>query len=142
MIGNKLNAFKAAVSNSAAAIQSTQHYDITAASKESVDGLPLAPRSAFRKRPTKLAYDKNEYHMFRLPSEDGFLLGSFDRDELFGKRKGINHSPHIQAQTDMDSNLVWGFAAVTIVLAMYELRGHAKFRTLRTNFRDGETAKF
>ena len=80
--------------------------------------------------------------MFRLPSEDGFLLNSFDRGELFGKRKGISHSPHIQAQTDLDSNLIWAFAAVTLLLAGYELKNHAQFRTLRANFRDGEMAKF
>ena len=102
----------------------------------------MAPRSAFRKRPTKLTYDKNEFHMFRLPSEDGFLLGSFDRDDLFGKRKGIDHSPHIKAQTDLDSNLIWAYGAITLLLACYELKNHADFRTLRGNFRDGEMAKF
>lgn len=52
-------------------------------------GLPTVSDSAFRKRPVKLSYDKNEFHMFRLPSEDAFLLSSYDKDELFGKRKGI-----------------------------------------------------
>ena len=80
--------------------------------------------------------------MFRLPSEDGFLLGAMDRDELFGRRKGITHSPHIQAQTDLDSNLLWALAAVTIVLALRELKRHDQFRTLRENFRASDLGKF
>ena len=40
--------------------------------------LPRAPINPYRKRPIKLHYDLNEYHMFRLPSENHFLLGSFD----------------------------------------------------------------
>ena len=89
MISKKLNAVKAAISSGLSAAQSTQKYDALSATKVESTGLPLAPQSAFRKRPTRLSYDKNEYHMFRLPSEDGFLLGSMDRDEIFGKRKGI-----------------------------------------------------
>ena len=50
---------------------------------------------AFRKRPVKLAYDKNEYWMFRFPSEQAFLLVPFESADIFGKRKGITHSTHI-----------------------------------------------
>ena len=113
-----------------------------AQSKVNTQGLPLAPNSAFRKRPTKMVYDKNEYHMFRLPSEDAFLLGGFDRDELFGKRKGISHSPHIQAQTDLDSNMLWGIAAIMLLMAGYEIKHHAQFRALRENFRNADLGKF
>ncbi len=42
----------------------------------------------------------------------------------------------------MDSNMLWGWAALTLLLAAYELKNHAQFRTLRENFRDGEMAKF
>ena len=63
--------------------------------KVDTSDLPVAPKSAFRKRPVKLRYDKNEYWMFRLPSEQAFLFGAFDTSDLFGKRKGITHSPHI-----------------------------------------------
>ena len=80
--------------------------------------------------------------MFRLPSEDNFLLGSMDRAELFGTRKGITHSPHIKAQTDLDGNLLWLLAALTLVLAAYETKNHGQFRTLRENFRNGDMAKF
>ena len=63
-----------------------------------IDGesLPHAPKNPYRKRPVKLIYDKNDYHMFRLPSEKAFLLGGMDHNELFGARKGIDHSPHIR----------------------------------------------
>ena len=79
--------------------------------------------------------------MFRLPSEDGYLLGAIDRDEIFGKRKGTTHSPHIQAQTDLDSNLLWLFAGVTLLMVAGEVKNHSEFRTLRENFRDGDMAK-
>ena len=80
--------------------------------------------------------------MFRLPSEDGFLLGAMDADDLFGRRKGINHSPHIQAQTDLDSNLLWAIAAIMVVMSLRELKNHDQFRTLRENFRDSDLGKF
>ena len=40
----------------------------------SANQLDEAPRNPYRKRPVKLIYDKNEFHMFRLPSEKAFLL--------------------------------------------------------------------
>ncbi len=40
----------------------------------SVGALPAAPRNPYRKRPTKIAYQKNDYLRFRLPSEEAFLL--------------------------------------------------------------------
>jgi hypothetical protein len=46
--------------------------------------LPPSPQNPYRKRPVKLVYDKNEYHMFMLPSEKAFLLGSFDHEDVFG----------------------------------------------------------
>ena len=48
--------------------------ELFGASKMDASTLPLAPKSAFRKRPVRLDYDKNEYWMFRLPSESAFLL--------------------------------------------------------------------
>ena len=45
------------------AVATTKFYDIEAG--KGVQGgemLPEAPRSAFRKRPVKLTYDKNEFH--------------------------------------------------------------------------------
>ena len=142
MIGKQFNKFKSTFSSTLSSAQSTKSYDVTAGTQVNVNELPLAPNSAFRKRPVKLSYDKNEFHMFRLPSEDGFLLGSMDRDEIFGKRKGTTHSPHIKAQTDMDSNLLWLFAGVTLVMVAGEVKNHAEFRTLRESFRDGDMGKF
>ena len=59
--------------------------------------LAESPRNPYRKRPVKLIYDRNEFHMFRLPSEKSFLLGTYDYNDLFGERNGINHSPHIRS---------------------------------------------
>ena len=83
--------------------------------------LPLAPRSAFRKRPVKLEYDRNEFWMFRMPSEDAFLLNAFDRDDLFGARKGIQQSPHIKAQTDLDTNMLYLLGGVSFLMLFMEL---------------------
>ena len=142
MITKAFNSFKTQLASNVAATQSTKRFEYLGESKVDPAGLPLAPKSAFRKRPTKMVYDSNEYHMFRLPSEDAWLLGSFDRDELFGKRKGISHSPHIKAQTEMDSNILWGLALFMILAAGYEVKSHAQFRTLRENFRNSDMGRF
>ena len=142
MITKAFNSFKTKLASSAAASQSTTKYVYNQDTKVDTEGLPLAPRSAFRKRPTKLTYDPNEYHMFRLPSEETFLLGGIDKDELFGKRKGITHSPHIMAQTEMDSNMLWGIGVFMVLLAAYEVKGHHDFKNLRENFRNSDMGKF
>ena len=59
--------------------------------------LPRAPLNPWRKRPVKLTYDRTDFEMFRLPSEKAFLLGGYDYADLFGKRKGIQHAPHIKS---------------------------------------------
>ena len=48
--------------------------ELYGATKMDGSSLPRAPSSAFRKRPVRLQYDKNEYYTFRLPSENAFLL--------------------------------------------------------------------
>ena len=90
----------------------------------------------------KLAYDKNEYWMFRLPSENAFLLGGLDTSEIFGKRKGITHSPHIKAQTDLDTNLLYLIGGITLVMLATEIGRHAEFAPLRENFRNSNMGKF
>ena len=112
------------------------------AAKMDASGLPRAPESAFRKRPVKLHYDKNEYWMFRLPSEQAFLFGAFDTSELFGKRKGITHSPHIQAQVDLDTNLLYLIGGITVVMLATEIKRHAEFHPLRENFRNTNMGRF
>ena len=89
---NKL-AGKAATNGAKAA--SGAQAELYAASRIDGSSLPQAPVSAFRKRPVRLSYDKNEYWMFRLPSENHGLLQPFDKQDIFGKRHGIDHSPHI-----------------------------------------------
>ena len=90
-------AMKSCFTGSVTAVASTKFYDIDAGKAvQGAEHLPQAPRSAFRKRPVTLTYDKNEFHQFRLPSENSFLLGTFDKEDLFGKRNGVQQSPHIQ----------------------------------------------
>ena len=76
--------------------------DILSATRIDGSNLPRAPLSAFRKRPVRLNYDKNEFYMFRLPSENHFLMQNFEKEDIFGKRYGLQHSPHIKAQMDID----------------------------------------
>ena len=80
--------------------------------------------------------------MFRLPSEDQFLLGGFDRQDLFGKRKGIQHSPHIKSQLDLDTRLLWVIGGTMLFMVFRELRPHQKIITLRENYRNADKGKF
>ena len=77
--------------------ESQKMYDIYDGASIDASEIPRAPRTAFRKRPVKLQYDKNEYWTFRLPSEDAQLLGPFNKEEIFGKYDGVNYSPHIKS---------------------------------------------
>jgi hypothetical protein len=70
------------------------------------------------------------------------LLGSFDQDDLFGKRKGIEHSPHIRAQLDLDSNMIWGVFILTFIALGLEMKYHDEFIPLRRNFVSSDYGKF
>ena len=143
MLGKAFNQVKVGFSGGLSSLQSVKHYDVM--ESKVVDGsdeLPFAPKSAFRKRPVKLVYDKNEFPMFRLPSENAFLLEGFDKEDIFGRRKGIQQSPHIKAQTDLDSNLLWLLAGGSILMLMCEMKPKAEFRALRTNYLNSDTGKF
>ena len=80
--------------------------------------------------------------MFRLPSEKAFLLGGFDSEDIFGARKGINHSPHLRAQMDLDTNLVWGIALVSLGLMFLETKRTHSFISLRQNMVNADMGYF
>ena len=99
MLGKILEKSRSSIGNGIYALGSKKTFDMTEFYKHATPGpLPHAPANPYRKRPLKLSYDRNEYHFFRLPSEQGFLLGSWEYKDIFGKRKGIEHSPHIKSQ--------------------------------------------
>ena len=50
-------------------IPQTEPYNIDGVTAAS---LPATPGNPYRKKPVKLVYDKNEFHMFKLPSEKAF----------------------------------------------------------------------
>ena len=79
MLGKWIEKSRSALPNAFQAVQSGKVYDITESYKN-VSGarLPLASLNPYRKRPQRLVYDKNEFQMFRLPSEGHFLLTPFD----------------------------------------------------------------
>ena len=105
-------------------------------------GIPRAKQSAFRKRPVKLNYDQNEYYSFRLPSEETSLLGNFDRDEIFGKRQGINHSPHIQAQINLDNRLLLLIGGLTVYMVLTLIPQTTEIQRLRKQYRRTDMGRF
>ena len=80
--------------------------------------------------------------MFRLPSEKAFLLNGFDSQNLFGARTGLKHSPHIRAQMDLDTNLVWVYLLVSLGLLMIENKRTHDIVTLRRNMLDADKGHF
>ena len=73
--------------------------------------------------------------MFRLPSENEFLLSGMDRDDIFGYRKGLQHSPFMQAQQNLDSNLLWAIFGLNVLMLGSVIRQNARNKTLRENYR-------
>ena len=65
-----------------------------------------------------------------------------DREDVFGKRKGIQQSPHIKAQTDLDSNLLWLIAGATFMMAFTEVVPKSDFKALRANLRTSDMGRF
>ena len=80
--------------------------------------------------------------MFRLPSEKQFLLGGMDYNDLFGRRKNTDHSPHIRSQMDLDTNLCLMFLAFTLWALFYEDNRTHTFQTLRDNMLDVDKGRF
>ena len=134
MLGKMLKNGRLELYQGLLALSSKKTYDLSANYRESAGDVPHAPANPYRKRPMKLKYDKNEYHSFRLPSENHFLLGSYDHEDLFGKRKGIDHSPHIRAQLNLDSNLVYFYIFATFLALGLELKYHDEFVALREHY--------
>jgi hypothetical protein len=83
----------------------------------------------------KLEYDANEYHMFRLPSESDTLFSGMDKDDIFGYRKGLQHSPFMKHQQNIDSRLVWVMILGSVVMMNIAIKRKAQISTLRENYR-------
>lgn len=142
---SKLTTSKAYFSTETAfkhAAKSEGRLNIFEASKIDGSGLPRAPKSAFRKRPVRLTYDKNEFWTFRMPSEEEFLMQNFDKQSLFGTRHGLQHSPHIKAQMDIDTRLLLGLCGVTALMLITEFKKNGLFCNLRENFRTVTYGRF
>ena len=142
MLGKVLQRGRIEVYQGLLAISNKKTYDISENYREKAGDLPSEAANPYRERPMKLKYDKNEFHSFRLPSENHFLLASFDHEDLFGKRKGIEHSPHIRAQLNLDSNLVYFYFLLTFVALGLEMKYHDEFKALRENYLQSDMGKF
>ena len=104
--------------------------------------LPRAPQSAFRKRPVRLSYDKNEFWAFRLPSENHFLLQNFDKSALFGTRHGLQHSPNIAEQMNIDKRIMLGLVSLTVIMVLADMPRLKKLVNLRDNYRLVDAGRF
>ena len=142
MLGKVLQRGRIELYQGLMALSSKKTYDISENFRDKAGDLPNAIANPYRKRPMKLKYDKNEFHSFRLPSENHFLLGSYDNEDIFGKRKGIEHSPHIRAQLNLDSNLVYFYLLLTFVALGLEMNYHDEFKALRENYLQSDMGKF
>ena len=120
---------------------SNKTYNVNWYSQEPTS-LPAAPTSPWRKAPVKLRYDRQEYHMFRLPSEEKFLLGPFDRQEIFGKKEGRTHSKQVAAHINLDNNLIFALAIFTVLALWTEYKDHDEYYALRENFKNNDMGKF
>ena len=99
----------------------------------SASDLPRAPQNAFRKRPVKLTYDKTQYQMFMLPSEKAFLMQGLDHQKIFGYRKGMDHSAHLQEQVNLDTNLSWLYLIIMGCGILYETKRSNLYTNLLEN---------
>eukprot|EP00356_Strombidium_inclinatum_P008247 CAMPEP_0170492430 /NCGR_PEP_ID=MMETSP0208-20121228/12235_1 /TAXON_ID=197538 /ORGANISM="Strombidium inclinatum, Strain S3" /LENGTH=159 /DNA_ID=CAMNT_0010768165 /DNA_START=6 /DNA_END=482 /DNA_ORIENTATION=+ len=104
--------------------------------------LPPRPNNPYRKRPVKLHYDRNEYHTFRLPSEKAFQFANFEYSDMFGKRTGLVHAPHLKAQQDMDTNLVLFFLGFCMFSLIIENKRTHDIVTLRENMINSDMGFF
>ena len=143
MLGKWIEKSRSSLPEIFAALQTKKTYDITESYKNvSSARLPVAPLNPYRKRPQKLVYDKMEFQAFRLPSEGHFLLSPFDQDTLFGKREGINHSPAVRSQLNLDSNLVWLYFILTLLALGTEFKHHDEFLNLRQGLLSSNDGRF
>lgn len=146
-VGQMFTAMRTGVASGFSSLYGKKSQTLPQAEPYNINGItsaqvPPTPSNPYRKKPVKLVYDSNEYHMFRLPSEKAFLLGSYDYEDVFGQRKGINHSPHLRAQMDMDSNLVWFIAGVSLIGLIIENKRTHDFVTLRENMVNSDKGWF
>ena len=65
-----------------------------------------------------------------------------EREDVFGKKKGIQQSPHIKAQTDLDSNLLWLIAGGSFMMLFCEVVSKAEFKALTINNYTSDMGKF
>ena len=120
---------------------SEKSYDINAPS-EAKESLPPAPRNPWRKTPVKLQYDRQEYHMFNLPSEQDFLMGPFDSTKVFGRKPGREHSKQTQQHINLDNNLVFLAFAFAVISMFCEFKDHENYHALRKNFYSQDMGRF
>lgn len=117
-------------------------YDITSYTLKKNDQLPVKNANAFRKRPTDLQYDPNEFHSFLLPSEKMLTYSVFDVKDVFGKRKNSRHSPYVRTQLDLDTNILIAWFLATMLMWFTQLKAQDKYENLRESFLNSDMGRF
>ena len=69
-------------------------------------------------------------------------MNAFNGKDVFGKKEGLNHSPHIAAQMSVDHSLLLGLIGVSFLMLTYEMTSNAQFSNLRENFRTTGYGRF
>ena len=131
-----------AASSQGSASAAAQKINIFEATKIDGSNLPPVTKSAFRKRPVRLTYDKNEFYSFRMPSEHHFLMQNFEKADIFGKRKGLEHSPNIRNQMGIDQKILYGLVGASIVMLLCDFKRNGLLLDLRENFRGVTDGRF
>ena len=109
---------------------------------EKDESLPPKNSNAFRKRPVTFEYKREDYFSFWMPSEKRFLESTFDTQDVFGVRKNTTHSPYIQSQLDLDSNLMWIFFFINIFLMFKVFGSNDEYQNLRYNQLNSDLGRF
>ena len=63
------------------------------------------------------------------------MFAPFDKEEIFGKRHGVDYSPHIKTQVDLDTKLLWLIGGLTVAALMTMGGTLEETSALRLNYR-------
>ena len=69
-------------------------------------------------------------------------MQNFDKTAIFGKNQGINHSPHIQSQVNLDTTILLGLLGGTVLMLLSDFKRNGKMMNLRENLRTSGYGRF
>ena len=69
-------------------------------------------------------------------------MQNFDKTDIFGKRKGLEHSPNIKAQMDIDQRILLGLIGASVLMLLCDFKRNGLLLDLRENFRGVTDGRF